>query len=119
MQRVADRANNKVAQRNPNQIPDQHSLIVDQRASIKGHNPHHADLPNAHKCGKLEEDQKQRRRAEDLPKHALKHQVGVTVRYVVPPWGANTLYPPQLSTIVTIKCEIIESVSNNPTCGYL
>lgn len=87
MQRVADRANNKVAQRNPNQIPDQHSLIVDQRASIKGHNPHHAGftLINAHKCGKLEEDQKQRRRAEDLPKHALKHQVGVTVRYVVPP----------------------------------
>lgn len=120
MQRVTNRSNNKIAQWNPNQIPDQHGLIVDQRTSIKGHNAYHTRfaLIDAHKRGKLEEYQKQRRRAEDLPKHALEHQVGIAVETLFRR-GENTLYPPQLSTMVTIKCEIIESVSNSPTCGYL
>ena len=85
MQMFTDRSNNKIAQWNPNQIPDQHGLIVDQRTSIKGHNAHHTRfaLIDAHKRGKLEEYQKQRCRAEDLPKHALEHQVGIAVGNIV------------------------------------
>lgn len=85
MQGVANCSNDEITQRHTYKIPREYGLIVDQCACIEGHNAHHAGFAfiNTHKCSKLEEYQKQRCRAENLPEHTLKQQMRVAVGNVV------------------------------------